>query len=219
MKQILIIIGSILGLSFSSVYGLFNFVFLAWFKLIMFLSTTYYITEEFNIGSLSSLMGKFINVTKSRTNKITILFFEIKNVMFGSLKISFLHFMLSWIIFDYFNITNFNFILSLFLGFMALVPIYHPFIGASVVFFCSWTYKEDSSKLFYLILSIVYFGLSYTIFSLSYSKISMPNLITNLSVILGIYSFGALGVVYGPIIVIILNGILNEFKKFWWYHI
>lgn len=209
MKQILIGLGSIVGLSFSSVYGLFNFVFLAWFKLIMFLSTTYYITEEFNVGSISSLMSKFINLTKTRTNKINLLFFEIKNIMFGSLKISFLHFMLSWITFDYFGITNFNFILSLFLGFMALVPIYHPFIGAFVVMFCSWMYKQDSSSLLYIVLSCVYFGLSNAIFSLSYSKISMPSLITNLSVILGIYSFGALGVVYGPIIVTILNWILN----------
>lgn len=134
--------------------------------------------------------------------------------MFGSLKISFLHFMLSWIVFDYFNITNFNFILSLFLGFMAMVPIYHPFIGAFVVFFCSWMYKEEASTIQYLVFCCVYFALSNAIFSLGYSKITIPGLITNLSVILGIYSFGALGVVYGPIIVIILNWILNELKKF-----
>ena len=117
--------------------------------------------------------------------------------------------MLSWIIFDYFSITNFNFILSIFLGFMALVPIYHPFFGAFLVFLCSWMYKENSQTILYLILSVFYFGLSNAIFSLSYSKISMPSLITNLSVILGIYSFGILGVVYGPIIVTILNWILN----------
>lgn len=63
MKQILITLGSLVGLSFSSVFGLFNFVFLVWFKLVMFLSTTYYITEEFNLDSVSTMMGSFINVT------------------------------------------------------------------------------------------------------------------------------------------------------------
>jgi predicted PurR-regulated permease PerM len=129
--------------------------------------------------------------------------------MFGSVKIAFLHFLLSWIIFDYFNITNFNFILSIFLGFMALVPVYHPFIGALVVIFCSWMYKSESSTILLLILCLVYLLLSNMIFSLSYSRISMPSLITNLSVILGIYSFGGLGVVYGPIIVTILRGIIT----------
>lgn len=214
MKQIIFTIGSIVGLSFSSVFGLFNFTFLAWFKLVMFLSTTYYITEDFNLGAVENLLGKFINITKSRTDKITDLFFQIKNIMFGSVKISFLHFMLSWIVFDYFNITNFNFILSLFLGFMALVPIYHPFIGAFLVFFCSWWYKPDSWTFGLLVLSLFYLILSNTIFSLSYSKLAMPSIFTNLSVILGIYSFGILGVVYGPIIVTILRGVLNEFRKF-----
>jgi predicted PurR-regulated permease PerM len=161
---------------------------------------------------VEELLRRFMNV--SRTDKITDLFFEIKNIMFGSVKISFLHFMLSWIMFDYFSITNFNFILSLFLGFMALVPIYHPFIGALFVFFCSWMYKPESSSIFLIILCLVYLFLSNLIFNITYSKISMPSLVTNLSVILGIYSFGILGVVYGPIIVTILRGILSEIKSF-----
>jgi predicted PurR-regulated permease PerM len=92
---------------------------------------------------------------------------------------------------------------------MALVPVYHPFIGALVVIFCSWMYKSESSTILLLILCLVYLLLSNMIFSLSYSRISMPSLITNLSVILGIYSFGGLGVVYGPIIVTILRGIIT----------
>ena len=214
MKQVLVVVFGIVGLSFSSVYGVVNFVLIGFFKTMIFLSTTYYIVEDYNLNTLMNLLSRFVNVSKSKTDKITEMLFEIKNIMFGSVKIAFLHFLLSWVIFDFFEITNFNFIISLFLGFMALVPIYHPFIGALLVLFCSWMYRPDESLILMIVISVMFLSVSTLIFNITYARISMPSIMTNLSVILGVYSFGILGIVYGPIIITILRGLLNELRKY-----
>jgi predicted PurR-regulated permease PerM len=60
-----------------------------------------------------------------------------------------------------------------------------------------------------ILFTLIYYLISNQIFSKAYSKISIPTVFTNLSVILGIYSYGVIGVVYGPLILTIITRIFH----------
>lgn len=92
---------------------------------------------------------------------------------------------------------------------MALVPVYRPWLGAAAVSLGSYMLDYNNHQFLLFGFTLVYYFLSNQIFSRAYSKISIPTVFTNLSVILGVYSYGVIGVVYGPLIVAIIKRIFH----------
>lgn len=92
---------------------------------------------------------------------------------------------------------------------MALVPLYRPWLGATAVSVASYFIGYNNHHFMLVLFSLIYYATSNQIFSRAYSKISIPSVLTNLSVILGIYSYGIIGVVYGPLILTIIKRIFQ----------
>lgn len=136
--------------------------------------------------------------------------------MLSSLFIAFSHFTLSWVMLDLFAITQFDFVVSVILGAMALVPVYRPWLGALVVSFGSYMFGYQHHGLHLISFMICYYLISNQIFAKAYASISVPSIFTNLSVILGIYSYGIIGVVYGPLILTIMKRVSHAFHNHWY---
>lgn len=61
---------------------------------------------------------------------------------------------------------------------------------------------------------VVYYGVSEKIYSIHYRKMELHEIVTNMSVLFGIYRFGVVGVFYGPLIIILCQCVQKElFKK------
>lgn len=215
---------SVITFSFSQVFGMINYFFLFLFKAFIFFTTTYYIIEDFNIESSLMFVGKLFQRTEGAEGHRPEHFArdfveEIKNIMLSSLFIAFSHFMLSWVMLDIFAITEFDFVASVVLGkqsanlgAMALVPVYRPWLGALAVTIGSYMAGYQHHPLVLVSFVIFYLLISNQIFAKAYASISVPSIFTNLSVILGIYSYGIIGVVYGPLILTIMKKISNAFQ-------
>lgn len=87
---------------------------------------------------------------------------------------------------------------------MAFIPYFRPWFGVLFVAIIKAIFLKDYAE--YLI-TIVFVGLYYLIseyiYTFYYSKFEIHSILTNLSVLLGIYRFGISGIFYGPLIIIV----------------
>lgn len=57
--------------------------------------------------------------------------------------------------------------------------------------------------------------MSEKIYSIHYRKMELHEIVTNMSVLFGIYQFGVAGILYGPLIIVLYQCVQRElFKKY-----
>jgi predicted PurR-regulated permease PerM len=94
---------------------------------------------------------------------------------------------------------------------MAFVPFFRPWFG--MFFFCILRSLLTSNYLINIFLLVIYYYLSEMIFSKRLKKMEFHQVITNLSVLFGIYQFGIAGIFYGPILLILFKTVEKELLK------
>jgi len=107
-----------------------NYFFLYVFKCFIFLTTTYYIVQDFNTENTLEFIGRLFggkdkpnsdNLDASQKDSFAREFaVELTSIMLASIYISFAHFVLSWVMLDIFEVSEFNFVVSLVLGKVSL---------------------------------------------------------------------------------------------------
>ena len=125
---------------------------------------------------------------------------SIQGVFIITIEIFIFHSLLTWLLFDIFNI-NLVYIFSLFAGIISLIPIISPWtilIPANALYM----FNNGPSFLKMVILDASY----YFIISIVDNDIYMKNVkishpyVTGLSFVMGVYTFGFKGIVYGPVL-------------------
>jgi len=125
---------------------------------------------------------------------------SIQGVFITTIEIFLFHSVITWLLFDIFNI-DFVYIFALIAGIISLIPIISPWIiliPANAVY----VFQNELSVFKLLILDLVYFFIINTVDNDIYKKnlkISHPY-ITGLSFVMGVYTFGFKGIVYGPVL-------------------
>lgn len=125
---------------------------------------------------------------------------SIQGVFISTLEIFIYHTLLTWIIFDLCSI-KFVYLLSLISGVITLVPIIAPWVilipGNLLNFF-----DNEFSLIKIIVFNVTYYFLIVTVDSDIYKKNvkrSHPY-ITGLSFVMGMYTFGFKGMIYGPVL-------------------
>lgn len=109
--------------------------------------------------------------------------------------------------------TPINLIVATILASMAMFPFFRPWIG---VFFVSLI-RGLAMGDYYLCIAFVvlYYLMSEKIYSIHYRQMGLHEIVTNMSVLFGIYRFGVAGVFYGPLIIITYQCVQKElFRKY-----
>lgn len=130
---------------------------------------------------------------------------QITNLIEATLFIVVEHFILSIVLLELFNFSNFNMLLSTFLCSMAFVPFFRPSLGA--LFFCIIRSLLIGNHVINIAFFIVYNYLSERIFTSRLKPMEFHEIITNMSILFGIYQFGIAGIFYGPIIIILFRSV------------
>jgi predicted PurR-regulated permease PerM len=86
---------------------------------------------------------------------------------------------------------------------MAFAPYFRPYFGALAISLIK--IAIFGNKLANFLFIIFYWYISETIFENRLKKMDLHSIITNFSIIFGIYQFGLAGIFYGPLIIIILR--------------
>lgn len=96
---------------------------------------------------------------------------------------------------------------------MALFPFIRPWFGVLMVTGIRMLiYQEYYISVMFIML---YYVLSEKIYSIHYRKMELHEIVTNMSVLFGIYQFGVAGIIYGPLIIITYQCVQRElFKKY-----
>ena len=175
------------------IMGLSNIVFsLTSFVTIFYITVSYFdprstVMQEIFFGERKELLG------------------QITNLIQATLFIVVEHFLLSLILLELFNFSNFNMVISTLLSSMAFVPFFRPWIGA--FFFCIIRSLAIGNHLVNIMFVVFYYLLSERIFSFRLKQMQLHEIIMNLSILFGIYQFGIAGIFYGPIIIILFRSV------------
>jgi len=94
---------------------------------------------------------------------------------------------------------------------MAMFPFFRPWIGVLFVTAIRVLVVQE----YYISIAFValYYFLSEKIYSVHYRKMELHEIVTNMSVLFGIYRFGFAGVFYGPLIIITYQCVQRELFK------
>lgn len=101
--------------------------------------------------------------------------------------------------------------ISTLLASMAMFPFFRPWLGILVII--SIRILIVGEYYISIVFVILYYLMSEKIYSTHYRKMEMHEIITNMSVLFGIYRFGVAGVIYGPLIVITYQFVYRELFK------
>lgn len=175
------------------IMGLSNIVFsVTSFVTIFYITVSYFdprstVMQEIFFGERKDLLG------------------QITNLIQATLFIVVEHFLLSLVLLELFNFSNFNMVISTLLSSMAFVPFFRPWIGT--LFFCLIRSIVIGDHFVNLAFVIVYYWFSERIFSMRLKQMELHEIIMNLSILFGIYQFGIAGIFYGPIIIILFRSV------------
>jgi predicted PurR-regulated permease PerM len=158
-------------------------------------------------------MLKFLPLKENKIEEIHKSFHNsIQGVFISTLDIFIFHSLLTWLIFDFCNI-RFVFILSISSGIISLVPIINPCLILIPGNFLNFIDNEFS------LIKIIMLNLSYYILiNFSVSDIYKKNVkksdpyITGLSFVMGMYTFGFKGLIYGPVLLCVSITVIDLIK-------
>lgn len=119
--------------------------------------------------------------------------------------------MLSVVMLEIFDFTPINCTLALLLSSMAFFPFFRPWFGMALVVMLRILFTKEWKVS--LLLLLLYYWLSEMIYSNHYKKMEIHEIITNLSVLFGMYQFGVVGIFYGPLIIILYKCVEKELLK------
>ncbi len=125
---------------------------------------------------------------------------SIQGIFITTIEIFIFHSCLTWLIFDIFGI-DFVFLLSLIAGILSLIPIISPWIILIPANFI-YLFLNEWNIFSLFVLDIIYF----IVISFVDNEIYTKNLknsspyITGLSFVMGVYTFGIKGLIYGPVL-------------------
>lgn len=94
---------------------------------------------------------------------------------------------------------------------MAFFPFFRPWFGVLIIaLFRMLILKEYTVSLLFV---GIYYLMSERIYSNHYRKMDIHEIITNMSVLFGIYQFGIAGIFYGPLIIILYKFVEKELLR------
>ena len=153
------------------------------------------------------------------------LFSEITTLIQATSYIVLEHFLMSFIVLEVFNFSSINLLLSLLLSSMAFIPLFRPWLGMFLLSLMSLLIGNlrmlfslgdfvTTLDLYSAILLVgIYYYLSETIYTTNLVKMEVHQIITNMTVLFGIYQFGVIGIFYGPLILILFRCVHRELLK------
>jgi predicted PurR-regulated permease PerM len=152
-------------------------------------------------GDVVTEMLKFLPYDINQIDEIDKSFKKsIQGIFLSTVEIVIYHTLLTWLIFDIHNI-RFVFLFSLISGILSLIPIISPWIiliPANFIYF----FDNDLSIIHLGIFNISYYLLISNVDSDIYKKNVKGSdpYITGLSFVMGMYTFGFKGMIYGPVL-------------------
>lgn len=169
--------------------------------------TTFILTTKYCSDHNSSTLKQLLSSNKSE------LITSITNLVMATVFIVLEHFILSIFLLEVLDFSPVNLLLSIVLGSMALFPFVRPWLGVLLFCLCRMLFLGE----YYVsgLMIVVYYFCSEKIYSVHYRKMELHEIVTNMSVLFGIYRFGVAGILYGPLIIVLYQCVQRElFKRY-----
>ena len=177
---------------------------------IIFLTCCFYTLKYTHAEyDISFRVLNYLKISNSVSSKITSRFkFSLQGVFISTAQIFSYHFIITWLYYD-FNEVPLAFIFSLLAGIISILPLFSSYLLLlpAIIFNLYKTYTItilNFGSLKIIMFSILYIITSNRIFSDCYQlNVQTHPYITGMSFMMGFYTFGLIGIVYGPVILCI----------------